>query len=299
MRTILLASSTVLRRAFSVLLKKGILLVSFGSATYAKYAYNMAYSIKFFSQDLPVFLYTDGIGMDQVDNSVFDKIERYDFKPDDPGVNKTILFDITPFEKTIYLDVDGVCLKDISPLFNELEEQKVFAQVIDYGKKEDKITYSEWADNATVWNHFKLKEEAVLCGTQTSIIYFDKSKEAKAFFKDLKKNYSKPLPKEKYLLLWGFKKHHPDELYYSGTMAQHDIVPDKRIQPIFFPDKVESVTKILSDYYVLSQFGGQSLVRPYAHDLYNRHLSAIMRSKGKDHLFKSQNLYKNKMIVKK
>lgn len=280
-------------------LKKGILLVSFGSSTYAKYAYNMAYSIKHYCQSLSVFLYTDGIGMDQIDHSVFDKVEHFDFNLQDPGLNKINLFELSPFENTLYLDVDGVCLKDISTLFEQLEGSDVFAQVIDFGKKDDKITYSEWADNPTVWEHFKLKDDAILCGLQTSVIYFNRSKVSLSFFKQLKENYNNKLPKEKYLLMWGFKKHHPDELYYSGTMAQCDILPDKRIQPVFFPDKVESVTKIFSDHYILSHFGGQSLVRPYAHDLYNRHCAAIMREGKKDHLFKSQNLYKNKMIVQK
>ncbi len=110
------------------MLKEGILLVSFGSATYAKYAYNMAYSIKHYCQSLPIFLYTDGVGMNQIDQSVFDKVEHYDFDLSDPGLNKIKLFEISPFEKTLYLDVDGVCLKDISPLFKSLEGCSVFAQ---------------------------------------------------------------------------------------------------------------------------------------------------------------------------
>lgn len=281
------------------MIEKGIILISFGSATYAKYAYNMAFSIKHFSKDLLVYLFTDGIGLDHIDSSIFDKVELSTFYPEDPGLNKVGLFEMSPFEKTLYLDVDGVCLRDITPLFDELESQNVFAQVIDCGKRDDKITYSEWADNKTIWEHFDLKEDAILSGLQTSIIYFNRSEESKEFFSKLKENYENKLPKEKYLLLWGFKKHHPDELYYSGTMSQMEIVPDKRVQPIFFPDKVESTQKILNEYYILSQFGGQSLVRPYAHDLYNRHLSAIMRENKKDHLFKSQNLYKNKMIVQK
>lgn len=280
-------------------LEKGILLVSFGSATYAKYAYNLAYSIKYYNQGLPIFLYSDGSGLDQVDTSVFDKIEIREFSQSDPGLNKINIFELSPFKKTLYLDVDGVCLKDLSPLFEQLESQEVFAQVIDYGKKQDKITYSEWADNSTVWDHFKLKEEAVLCGLQTSVIYFTKSKVAKAFFKKLKDNYKTPLAREKYLLMWGFKKHHPDELYYAGTMAQQDIVPDSRVNPIFFPDHVENVSKILSDFYILSMFGGQTQVRQYAHELYNRHLSAIMREGKKTHSFKSEKLYSNKMIVQK
>ena len=158
------------------MIAKGILLVSFGSATYAKYAFNMAYSIKHYCHDLPVYLFSDGIGLDQIDNSVFDKVELFDFDSNDPGLNKIKLFELSPFEKTIYLDVDGVCLKDISPLFKELEDHSVYAQVIDYGKREDKITYSEWATNDTIWDHFKLKKNAVLCGLQTSIIYFNRSK---------------------------------------------------------------------------------------------------------------------------
>ena len=45
-------------------LNKGIVLISFGSSTYAKYAYNMAYSLKYYCQNLPIYLFTDGIGME-------------------------------------------------------------------------------------------------------------------------------------------------------------------------------------------------------------------------------------------
>lgn len=278
------------------MLDKGIILVSFGTATYAKYAYNMAYSIKHYCQSLPIFYYTDGVGLDQIDQSIFDKVVIQEFNIKDPGINKINLFTLSPFEKTLYLDVDGVCLKDIRPLFDNLEGSGVFAQVIDSGSKSDKIGYSIWAENSVIWDHFKLPEEAILPALQTSIIYFDRSKKALNFFSQLEENYKCPLEKDKYSILWGMKKYHPDELYYSGTMAQVEIMPDKRIQPIFFPDKIEEIKTIFSDYYILSHYGAQALIRPYAHDLYNRHMSSILRENKKEHLFKAQGLYKNKMI---
>lgn len=279
------------------MMDKGILLVSFGTATYAMYAYNMAYSIKHFCQNLPVFLYSDGVGIDQIDTSIFDKVVIDKFNNEDPAINKISIFTLSPFEKTLYLDVDGVCLKDISPLFAELENQHVFAQVIDSGKKEDKIHYSIWAENNVIWDHFKLKEEANLPALQTSIIYFDRSKKAIDFFSKLEENYNAPIEKSKYSILWGKKNHHPDELYYSGTMAQLDMMPDTRINPIFFPDRVEEIAKIFENHYILSHFGAQALIRPYAHDIYNRHMFSILGQGKKDHLFKAEKLYKNKMIA--
>lgn len=276
---------------------KGIVLLSFGSATYAKYAMNMAYSIKHYCS-VPVHLFSDGFGLDEIDQSIFDKVEIREFSKD-PGYNKMCLYENSPFDRTLYLDVDGVCMKDVTPVFEALNGTPVYTQVIDYGPYTESKNYMEWAKNKTIWEHFKLKEDAILCSVQTSIIYFEKGKKAEKFFDKLKQNYSNPLPKDKYHILWGRRKHHPDEVYYAATLAQMNIVPKPEFAPVFFPDKIAPVSKILSDYFILSQFGAETISKQYSQELYDKLMIPIMRDRGKSHSFKASRLYKFKMIALK
>jgi hypothetical protein len=141
---------------------------------------------------------------------------------------------------------------------------------------------------------FNLKEDAVYPTLQTSVVYFDRSEEAKSFFKNLTENYSKKLSKDQYKEMWGRSGQHPDELYYSVTMSQMGMVPSKSIQPVFFPSKNESVSVIQSEYMILSMWGANTLVKPYAKDLYDRILFKVFNDLDRNHLYKAHTLYKGK-----
>jgi hypothetical protein len=277
---------------------RGIVLMAYGKV-YHQYAYNLAYSIKHYSKE-SIFLLCDQ--MPDVDTSVFDRIELFEpAKREDSKYdhckNKISIYQRSPFEKTLYLDVDATCLKDLSPLFDELSGTSVYSQLVDSGGRNDKIGYSVWASNETIWEHFSLKDNDTLPALQTSVVYFEKGEKAKEFFNMLEINYSTPLPIEKYTSMWGRNKSHPDELYYSATMAQAGMLPDKRIQHIFYPHAKLTTREIFDNYYLLAQYGAFGLTRPYAIDLYDRHMSAILKDSGKNLLYKAANLYKKKFHV--
>lgn len=283
---------------------KGIVLMCYGNKAYGKYAYNMAHSIRHYS-DIPIHLLCDhestsGIDMSVCTSIAFIEPSRRSDGQYDHALNKINVFKHSPFERTIFLDVDGIVLKDILPLFDTLgQDHFIYAQTIGSGHRMDRIPYTVWADNETTWNHFRLKDEDILPAVQTSILYFDKSEKAKEFFDKLRENYKTPLSEKDYKNMWGKTKNHPDELYFSGTMAQMGILPFEKEQPIFFPHAKEKTSVIFDNYYVLSQYGAFGLVRPYAIDLYDRHMSAIMSSKKLNHHYKANNLYKNKFSAHK
>jgi hypothetical protein len=279
-------------------MERGILLMAYGNA-YHQYAYNLAYSIKFYSKE-KVFLLCDTIP--DVDTSVFDQIEIFEPAKREDGQydhcqNKIDIYARSPFKKTLYLDVDAVCLKDISPILDSLDGWRIYSQMVDCGGRHDSIGYSVWASNDTIWEHFKLDNKAVLPALQTSIIYFEKGDFSNDFFSQLAINYSNHLSKEQYASMWGRNQSHPDELYYSVTMAQFGILPDYGIQPVFYAHKKISVTEILEKYYILSQYGAFGLTRPYAIELYDRHLASIFKEGKKNLLYKAANLYKKKFHV--
>lgn len=264
-------------------------------ATYGKYAYNMAASIKHYNKIIPIHLICDHLSIDSIDTSIFDSFEIIAFG-NDAGLNKILLFDRSPFNKTLYLDVDGICLNDPDKVFNQIEKDHyIFSQLMGSGGINDDISYAAWAENEIVWKKFNLKQDAIFPTLQTSIVYFDKSKEAKEFFHRLKENYSNRLSEDEYKEMWGRSKQHPDELYYSITMAQLNLIPTKSIQPVFFPNKIESISTIERDYLILAMWGSGNLVRPYAKDLYDRIMFKIMGTIGRNHIYKAQSLYKGKM----
>lgn len=281
---------------------KGILLMCFGSNTYGAYAYNMAHSIKYFYPAANIHLLCDIDSINDIDTTIFDSFEVIDFERDEKGridncLAKIKLFERSPFEKTLYLDVDGVCINSLEGLIERLESESLYVQVIDSGKKDKKIQYSLWATNDTIWDKFNLNEYSVLPALQTSIMWFDRSKKAKEFFKKVEDNYTNNrLQPDEYWHMWGKSSQHPDELYYSATMAQMDILPDQNLNPIYFPNRSIQESELFKKYQILAMHGAVGLVQPFAHKVYDRILQKVMNSQNKNHLYKSHRLYKGKFV---
>lgn len=257
------------------------------SPFYGKWAYNMAYSIRAYS-NIPIHLIYDDKSISNIELSIFSSFEKYDFGKD-YCYEKIDLFDKSPFDETLYLDVDGVVIKNPEDIFERLEGVDIWIQPMGKGRRGDSITYN-WVDNESIWDKYNLTEWFTTC--QTSIIYFTKN--SKTFFEKLKENYKNKLDKHQYKDLWGKSKQHPDEVYYSITLSQLGIeLQDFR--PVFFPEIIKEDKEILNEYYILSMYGGNN-VKPYAKDLYDRIMMKVMNDKGKEHYFKAFNLYKNKFI---
>ncbi len=269
----------------------------FNSQTYGKYAFNMAHSIRHYT-NLPIHLISDGESTAGLNMAVFSSHSIVEFERNDHGkidncLAKIKLFERSPFEKTLFLDVDGIMLKNPEELFEILEGENIYTQPMGSGKRGDSISYN-WASNDIIWERFNLSEDTIFNTCQTSIIYFDKSEKAKDFFKKLEESYTKKLKSIEYREMWGRSKQHPDELYYSIAMAQTGITP-KELRPVFFPERKEDDSKILENYYVLSMYGGGN-VKPYAFALYDRIMSSILNPKGINHWYKAKELYKRKFI---
>jgi hypothetical protein len=275
----------------------GILLMCFNSKTYGKYAFNMAHSIRHYT-DIPIHLISDHESTDGLDMAVFSSHDIVEFERNEQGkvdncLAKIRLFERSPFERTLYLDVDGVMMKNPEELFEILEGENFYTQPMGSGKRGDSISYN-WASNEVIWERFGFDDDTIFNTCQTSIIYFDKSEKSKELFEKLERAYDKKLKPIEYREMWGRSKQHPDELYYSIAMAQTGIAP-KEFRPVFFPERKESETKIMEEYYVLSMYGGGN-VKPYALAMYDRIMGSILRGKGINHWYKASQLYKKKFI---
>ncbi len=240
---------------------RGITLLAIGKREYGKMAFNMALSLKHHSK-IPIQLVCDLKTIEGIDKQFFDIITEID--PSDcrdlkfePGKAKLSLYKYIAFDETIYLDVDGVSIKPIDPLFDECKEtgQYFLTQYKTHieGVKED---YKQmlWAWPKDIWNHYQLKVDAKLPATNSSFMYMKKGEELTKFFEQCLDNFNNP-PIQR--LTWGNSK--PDELFLNVALAQFDILGKlKESYPIYFSGYYnENLKKELNDYYILGLFGNK------------------------------------------
>jgi hypothetical protein len=246
---------------------KGILLIAFGKAGYAYMAYNMALSIRKHSPNLHITLATDGIEkyMRSGYSKLFDNIVH--FEPKEAGRIKVEMDLFSPYDHTLYLDVDGCVINDIEPFLDEMiADNKPFNSIfMGEGGINDNISYTAWATNAVSWAWFDLPADAVYQSIQTSVIYFNK--ESKPLFELAREKYA--LPKKYLKTKWGNSV--PDELIFAGCLAKLGWKVGMK-NFVFFGHQIEvglNRSNIAEKYSILSLFGNQKLVRLRYREMYN------------------------------
>jgi hypothetical protein len=263
-------------------MKTGILLIAFGRIGYMKMAFNMAKSLKFFSPDVKIALATDGT------HTAIKDIEKYvdvfiPIEKGDPGDIKMSMYDLTPFENTLYLDVDGICIKDIRPLIDlYLKDGRPFiSDVHGEGGINDDIHYSIWAKNKHIWAWFNLPIDAKFQGLQTSLVWF--TKESKPLFDCIQK--TKNFPKKFLTHKWGNSI--PDELIFGGAAAKVGFDAKFTGRPIFFGNRgVARVTydEMVENHYINSMYGNVNLVLSKYRRYYDQTVRQIKKDGGKSFL---------------
>jgi hypothetical protein len=232
-------------------------------------AHNLAFSIKHRSPKIKVGIWIDpSIRKYLPDPSLFSDIrelKQSDFKNlrghIDPAKAKSQLYRLAMqmSDKALVLDVDGVLLNDIEPLLESLNGQSIATEITGTGKKTDTVNYSIWASNTNIWKVFNLKEDATLCGVQSSWMYFERSKVADKMQEYLDYYMEVGIPRHIQEHHWGGTI--ADELLYQGVFAKMGIVPRPVNKPskgvIFFGHKKakEDIDNVRSNYYLLSLYG--------------------------------------------
>ena len=168
------------------------------------------------------------------------------------------------FDETIYFDVDGVILKDITQLFEQTTDFVSEVQGVYEMGGEKEWQKMKWAKPDEVWNHFGLKPTDKLPALNSSFTFIRKGLFAQSIF-DLahKLLMENEMPIEKQWLSWGrrneIKNSQPDELYFNVALAMLGIAP-KSIRPIYFRLSNEhpeypNLETIRENHYGLGLFG--------------------------------------------
>lgn len=287
---------------------KGIILISFGKRGYGFAAVNLAASLKFYSPEIPITLYTDENCIKQITLDrlgVLDDIQflkEEDYKTNgkiDPAKIKTDIYKFCKYDYNLYLDVDAVCLKDITPLFDELINKGgyyyshiVGLHTIDKGRD---FKDMQWAYADDIWEQYNLDKDAVLPATNSSFQFIKKCKEAEELYKQVKENYANPIPLEKLRLKWGGSQ--PDELYLNIALAQKGITGKTEKEYIFFGHNTKLAVKDLVDnYYVLSVYGGVRFTMLRFREFYDKLLHKILPQMKMMHHYKLITILQDKHV---
>jgi len=277
-----------------------ILLVAYGMRSYGAYATNLARSIKKYNSDIKIQLVCDRFNYYTIDLSLFCAVTM---KPDDyfldPCRVKLCLDELTVFKKTLYLDVDAIALKDITPLIEHFEKTKdaLYIPALGIGSAlDEKVAGAHWCKPSVWMNHYGLEfnGSSFNYGLQTSMVFWD-SEKTQNYWNYLKALYTpaKRIPKVKLTNTWGQSMQFPDELFHTIACYAFGVKIDTALQPIFFPDEERDTTYIFDRYYFLSQFGNINVL-PYAFRLYDLVVTRMGYYGEKGSSIKAGELYLNK-----
>lgn len=235
-------------------LSKGVLLIGLGTE-YSKLAFNLTKSIKQHNPELPVCCLTDERNPEILE--VFDEVivpAPFHYLEDGVSFNpfklKTYIYDYSPFQRTLYLDVDSVCLKNISDLFVDFHIQEV-----------GRFSRETIKDSGCVWfkkdiDLFKLYDlKNVYPEYNSSFVSFNKSPINKSYFDLAKRMYS-----DRRFEFTSIGRCYPDEMAFgiASSMMEHYSV--NKTTPIAFwwylENKNASLNEIIERYYFIGLAGG-------------------------------------------
>lgn len=182
--------------------KRGVLLIALGHPLYGKLAYTLAQSLKFTSPELKIHLVFTQSSISHLSASQIDIFDSMQDAPHDCYHRngnleyikaKTWMYQLSPFDTTIFLDVDMIWLpkKSINNLFDELKELDYTIQNRDYadlGSKSLNPGYSQWANVVEIKKAYGFTQGRYY-SLHSEFVYFKKSKQNKKFFDEWIKQY--------------------------------------------------------------------------------------------------------------
>lgn len=244
-----------------------ISLLAFGNASYAYAAFNLAMSIKDAGCKVPIHYYVSRDLSTSVPRDFFDKIiiVDEDFYSENGVINvalsKINILKSIKTDSSLYLDVDTICLRDITKFIDNLNDDSRYylTDVTGRGLKNEDINYDIWAKHEYAWPFFNIKDDDVWYAIQSSWSFFKKGDDLNRFIKKIEGFFKKKYPISELRNKWA-KGQLPDELLFSGTCSNLKHDPSIDYKPMFFGTKNSTVgvSLELEPYLFLSMFGNGS-----------------------------------------
>jgi hypothetical protein len=273
----------------------GILLIALGGVSYAKWAANMAASLRFHSPDVKIHLaHSEGFETNFTEVEKLKLFDSFSVIPKEyytnekgkfaPGKCKLYMNLYTPFNRTIYIDVDGCAIKDIKPIFESLKDRAVVSQVVSTTETGAESWACQWMSLKDTLKTYNIKGKFRLEELNSSFMYFDKDKnKCKDYFEAAQRCYI-----DDYVSTWGGS--FPDELAFN-VATQLSGLSLAWEKPITF---FENPT----NQYFVGLYGGYSSKFLRIYRIYEREINkAWIRIMGKTAPYKFHHLMKRKFII--
>lgn len=283
----------------------GIILTALDSPYYGKYAFQLALSLKYTSPNVSIALLCNDKGMAHLSKSelnFFDKI----IKVNSVAVTsngreatlkfKTYLYDVSPYDATLYLDADTLFnpKRSVDDMIAEIPKDCVFTMqnrgCQDLAKLTDEqlnSRYTIWANSLHIKKAYKF-EEGKIFNLSSELIYFKKDASVKALFDKAKKVYDNPKVQYEF-----FNGGVPDELPFAIAMIETGMYPHlENWRPFYWEsfDKkrlLNNPRDLYAQYYGTS-FGGnmqENFIKKFYHNLAQYYCNQF----GVQHVFDLKN----------
>ena len=256
----------------------GILLIALGSPQYGCYAANLAASIRCNDPALPIHLVhtTDSISqLAPAHLALFTSLavcpkEAYtrttgNQQPTTEYIRaKTWMYELSPFDETIFIDVDAVILPghSLTDLFTQLSSACEFTMQnrghIDLAADRKFKGYTVWCDTDEFKKHYK-RNKGLFYQYQSEFAFFKKNKKNKAYFDLARSLYDEPtIRTEK------FDTGIPDEYCFNlATALLHHYPAESGKVFLYwnFLDGYKDWYRVINKEYVGFSLGGSSISR--------------------------------------
>lgn len=198
------------------MIKRGIILLCIGEPVYKLWAHNMIVSIRA-NSTLPVYVVGDYPAKDW--HTLPDKVIPMNYDDFHIGGKVSIakaklnLWKYSDFEETIYLDVDGLVMREL-----DFPIDYFCIQVNGYSDLQNDNTEANlWVIPSQVYDKYSIPLCNKLPGTNSSLMAWDQ-KGSEVFQKALE-FLSDPIPVSNLRYQWGKTETDPDELYINSALA--------------------------------------------------------------------------------
>lgn len=167
---------------------KGILLIAIGNYEYLRMAENLAMSIKNVEPEMPITL---AHNYPLIESKIFDNLvvvpkESYTTNGKLEYIKvKTWMYDFSPYDETIFLDVDMIWFYTKKP-------SELFEECAGTGWTMSNTGLSETSVWCDINDIRKLYPKAQMWNYHSECVYFDKSPKTKKYFDTVKEVYENP-----------------------------------------------------------------------------------------------------------